>query len=172
VPRAAIVLTFCAATAPLRARYDPSSHLRIEIAGHHFEVRPGRNNSRLPIKAREASSETLHAKAASGGSPNLSWEESDRRWTVFPTILHSGRAGAGRLRLKIEDSARLKPLREAQKHKSLVASAGLGYHYRNSGACIGKHRCKGIRVLSLENVPPRSCPEYALTIRFPSVEKI
>jgi hypothetical protein len=174
VPLAAIVLAFCAATTPARAQSDPSSYLRIEIAGHHVTSSPWKEKYKgwLQIEAVEASSDALNAKAGSGAAPSGSWEESGRRWTVFAAILHSGRAGSGRLNFGIDDSATLGPLRDAQKHKSLIASAELDYYDENSGEFIGKYRLKGIRVLSLENAPPSACPEHELTISFQSVEKI
>jgi hypothetical protein len=174
MPLAAIVLTFWAAAAPARAQYDPSSYLRIEIAGHQVASSPWKEKYEgwLQIEAVEASSDALNAKAGSGAGPSGSWEESGRRWTVFPAILHSGRACSGRLSFGIDDSASLEPLREAQKHKSLIASAELDYYDENSGTFIGKYRVKGIRVFSLENATPGACPEYELTISFQSVEKI
>jgi len=166
---ATIVVAFAGAAAPARAQ----SYLRIEIAGHHVTSSPWNEKYKgwLQIEAVEASSDALNARAVSGAAPSGSWEESGRRWTVFPAILHSERAAAGRLSFGIDDSASLEPLRDAQKHKSLIASAELDYYDENNGAFIGKYRLKGIRVLSLGNAPPPACPEYELTISFQSVEK-
>jgi hypothetical protein len=170
VPLAAVVLAFCAVAAPARAQ----SYLRIEIAGHHVTSSPWKEKYKgwLQIEAVEASSDAQNARAGSGDAPRGSWMEDGRRWTVFPSILNSGRAAAGRLSFGIDESASLEPLRDAQKHKSLIASAELDYYDDNSGTCIGKYRLKGIRVLSLETAPPSACPEYELTISFQSVEKI
>ncbi len=103
VPLAAIVLAFCAAAAPARAQ----SYLRIEIAGHPVTSSPWNEKYKgwLQIEAVEASSDALNAKAGSGAAPSGSWEESGRRWAVFPAILHSGRATAGRLSFGIDDSS-------------------------------------------------------------------
>lgn len=169
-PLAAIVLAFCAAAAPARAQ----SYLRIEIAGRYISSSPWKEKYKgwLQIESVEASSDALNARPGGGAAASGSWEESGRRWTVFPAILQSGRAGAGRLSFGIDDSASLKPLREAQKHESLIVTADLAYYDEKSGAFIGKYRRKGIRVLSLEKAPPAACPEHERTIRFQSVEKI
>jgi hypothetical protein len=175
VPLAAIVLTFCAAAAPARAQSDGFSYLHIEIAGHPVTNMAWNEKYKgwLQIEAVEASSDAPNAGAGSGAAKSGSWLENDgRRWNVFPAILDSGRAGAGRLGFGIDDSRSLEPLRDAQKRKSLIASAELDYYDEVSGTFIGKYRLKGIRVLSLENAPASACPMYELTIRFQSVEKI
>jgi hypothetical protein len=174
LPLTAVVLAFGAGAAPARAQSDPFSYLRIEIAGHHVITMGWKEKYKgwLQIEDVEASSDALNAKAGSGSAPSGSWEESGRRWTVFPAILHSGRSGAGRLSFGIDDSSDREPLRDAQKLNSLIASAELDYYDEKSGAFIGKYRLKGIRVISLENAPPSACPEYELTISFQSVEKI
>jgi hypothetical protein len=174
VPLATMLFAFAGAAAPARAQSDPYSYLRIEIAGHPVITMGWKEKYKgwLQIEDVEASSNALNAKAGSGAALSGSWEESGRRWTVFAAILHSGRAGAGRLSFGIDDSADREPLRDAQKHKSLIASAELDYYDENSGTFIGKYRLKGIRVLSLENAPPPACPEYELTISFQSVEKL
>jgi hypothetical protein len=176
-PLAAIVLAFCAAAAPARGQSDGFSFLRIEIAGHNVTntVWKEKYKGWLQIEAVEAGSDAPDARAGSGAAPSGSWQESDkdgRRWTDFAVILHSGRAGAGRLSFGFDDPGALEPLREAQKHKSLIASAELDYYDMESGAFIGKYRLRGIRVLSLEHAPPSACPTYGLTMTFQSVEKI
>jgi hypothetical protein len=174
VPLAAILLAFCAATTPARAQSDGFSHLRIEIAGHPVASLTWNEKYKgwLQIEGVVASSDARNAGAGSGASPRGSWMEDGRRWTDFSSILNSGRAGAGRLSFGIDDTGSVKPLIDAQKHKSLIASAELDYYDGNSGTFIGKYRLKGIRVLSLETAPPSACPEYELTISFQSVEKI
>ena len=124
----------------------------------------------------DAKSDAPVPNEKSHASPNdPSWhpnEKDGRPWTDFQAILHSGRAGSGRFSFGAGDNGGLEPLIDAQKHKSLIASAELDLYDDDSGKLIGKYRIKGIHVLSLEDVKASACAMYEINMSFQSVEKI
>ena len=178
MPLASTVLAFCAAAAPARAQSDGHSYLRIVIAGHSMTnvVLDEKYAGWLAIEDVDAKSDApVPNEEGHASSYDPSWhpnEKDGRPWTDFPAILRSGRAGSGRFSFGAGDSGGLDPLIDAQKRKSLIASAELDLYDRDSGALIGKYRIKGVHVLSLENVQASACAMYEITMRFQSVEKI
>jgi hypothetical protein len=178
VPLAAMVLTFCAAAAPARAQSDGHSYLRIKIGGYTITnyVENKRYTGWLQIEGVGAKSDAPFADEKSHVSPtDPSWHpnEKDRRpWTDYAAIVHSGRTGSGRFSFGAEDGGEMQSLIDAQKHKSLIASAELDLYDEESGAFIGKYRIRGIHVLSLEDVQASACAMYEITMSFRSVQKI
>jgi hypothetical protein len=177
-PLAAIVLAFCAAAPPARAQYDGHSYLRIKVAGHPIRnyVQNEKYTGWLQIEAVDAKSDAPVPNEKSHVSPaDPSWhpnEKDGRPWTDFPAILRSGRAGSGRFSFGAGDGGEMKPLFDAQKHKSLIPSAELDLYDEDGGALIGKYLIKGIHVLSLEDVKASACAMYEINMSFQSVEKI
>jgi hypothetical protein len=174
----ALALALGGTATPASAQADRYSYLRIEIAGHPVtnivfnEKYPGW----LQIEGVDAKSDAPVPNEKSHASrTDPSWhpnEKDGRPWTTFQAILRSGRAGSGRFSFAAGDSGGMDPLIDAQKHKSLIASAELDLYDENSGAFIGKYRIKGIHVLSLEDVKASACAMYEINMSFQSVEKI
>lgn len=122
-------------------------------------------------------------KKAAGAKPSNDKVEkiqkAEEEWVPLPQILVSGRAGAGKLRFDANDEmindereSSLSPLIVVQKQKTVIDSAELDLYNEDGGAYIGKYRLKGIRVLSLEDVPASACAMSEVTISFKSAEKI
>jgi hypothetical protein len=178
VPLAAMVLAFCVAASPARAQSDGHSYLRIKIGGHTITnyVEYKKYAGWLQIEGVDAKSDAPVPNEKSHASPtDSSWhpnEKDGRPWTTFQAILRSGRAGSGRFSFAAGDSGGMDPLIDAQKHKSLIASAELDLYDEESGALIGKCRIKGIHVLSLEDVQASACAMYEINMSFQYVEKI
>jgi hypothetical protein len=152
VPLAVVVFACAGPAAPARAQSD----------GHSEDV-DAKSDAPVPNEKKHA------ADYDPSWHPN---EKDGRPWTDFPVILRSGRAGSGRFSLGAGDSGGLEPLIDAQKRKSLIASAELDLYDRDSHALIGKYRIKGIQVLSLKDVQASACAMYEITMSFQSVQKI
>jgi len=174
-----MVLALCAAAAPARAQSDVArSYLRIEIAGRPMTniVLNQKYFGWLAIEAVNAKSDLpVPNEKSHVASYDPSWhpkEKDGRPWTDFQGILQSGRAGSGRISFGAGDNGGLEPLIDAQKHKSLIASAELDLYDDDSGKLIGKYLIKGIHVLSVEDVQASACAMYEITMRFRSAQKI
>ena len=178
VPLAVVVFACAGPAAPARAQSDGHSYLHIEIAGHSMTnvVLDEKYTGWLAIEDVDAKSDAPvpnEKKHAADYDPSWRPNEKDGRpWTDFPVILRSGRAGSGRFSFGAGDSGGLEPLIDAQKRKSLIASAELDLYDRDSHALIGKYRIKGIQVLSLKDVQASACAMYEITMSFQSVQKI
>ncbi|MGH9748149.1 MAG: hypothetical protein ACRD59_18790 [Candidatus Acidiferrales bacterium] len=167
---------------PLPAQSDGHSYLRMEISGRPITNLVADEEHRgwlgvLMVRATltpyrpHASEESAPDKSAPGATAKK-LEQSKDHWKNFSTILHSGHARAGKIRFGAGDDGGLAPLLDAQKHNSLIASADLDLFNENSGAFIGRYRLKGIRILSLEDVPASACAMYEITMSFQSAEKV
>jgi hypothetical protein len=178
MPLVALVLALGGTATPARAQADRYSYLRIEISGHPITNIPF--NAKCPgwlqIEGVDAKSDAPVSDEKSHPSPtDPSWhpnEKDGRSWTTFQAILRSGRGGSGRFSFAAGDNGLLEPLIDAQKHKSLIASAELDLYDQVSGKLIGKYRIKGIHVLSLEDVKASACAMYEINMSFQSVQKI
>lgn len=94
-----------------------------------------------------------------------------RGWTTLPVIMHEGRSGPGQLRVAAGDDGGLSGLIDAQKRKTFIPQAELVLYDEQADTLIGKFRIKGIRILSLEDVPASACPMYEITLSFRSISK-
>lgn len=109
--------------------------------------------------------------AASPGATPKPQKDHDDRWARVPAILHSGRSAAGKLRFGAGDDGNLQPLIEAHKHKTKIPEAELDLYDEEKSLFIGKYKLKGIRILSLEDVPASACAMYLITVSYVSIEK-
>ncbi|HXZ13769.1 MAG TPA: hypothetical protein VEG64_15395 [Candidatus Sulfotelmatobacter sp.] len=172
------------AAAGARADGYGYSYMRLVIGGQPVInlVHDSRYQGWLQVEAVRAAPRIAIKKLAGGQSPAdgpSTAKKGQIQWTTLPKILVSGRAGAGEIRFGAgelwigdERKSSLSPLMEAQDKKTVIESAELDLYNEDGGAFIGKYRLKGIRVLSLEDVPASACAMWEVTLSFQSVEKI
>ena len=177
LPLAAIGVALLSFAAPTRAQTYGYSYMHMEINGHPVTnfVDNAKYDGWLQIEHVTALTTASNARqsdksAADNKVPKT--KKADAPWVKLSMILHSGRAGTGKISFGAGDSGGLVPLLEALKHKSLLVSADIDLYEEDGGAFIGKYRLKGIRVLSIEDVPASACAMDQITMSFRSAEKI
>ncbi|MGH9748148.1 MAG: hypothetical protein ACRD59_18785 [Candidatus Acidiferrales bacterium] len=145
---------------------DGHSYLHIEIAGHAVTniVQQEKYGGWLQISY-------IRAKASQPPAAAGSSAPAKSNWTSLSTILRTGRAGAGKIRFGVGDHGELVALVDAQKRGAKIATAQLDLYDENSGSFLGAYELKGIRVLSLEDVPASACAMYSITLSFESTER-
>jgi hypothetical protein len=168
----AAVLGSFPASAQAQGQSYGYSYLRMKISGHPITnlVVDEKYRGWLQILAVKASVTQPVPRAPGNLAPNT--KKVDDHWINPSVILRSGRAHSGKIRFGAGDEGGLEPLIDAQKRKSLVASADLDLYDESSGTFFGKYRLKGIRVLSLEDVQASACAMYEITMSFQSAEKV
>jgi hypothetical protein len=167
-----------------RAQEIGYSYMRLEIGGHpvtNFVHNP-KYQGWIQVEEVEAMPGTAVKKAnaaRASGDRSKSAENVKPPWTALPKILVSGRAGAGEIRFGAGETmtidkreGSLDPLWDAQKQKTIIDSAELDLYDFETNKFVGKYRLKGIRVLSLEDIPASACAMYQVTMNFQSIEKI
>jgi hypothetical protein len=171
---------FCFAH-PALAQSDGHSYMRLEISGHPMTnlVLDEKYQGWLAIEAVRATIIQSSPRATEVGSKDevpgdtaQKTKSANDRWSNLPAILQSGHAHAGKIRFGAGDSGGLEPLLDAQKRKTLLASADIDLYDESSGTFVGKYQLKGIRVLSLEDVKASACAMYEITMSFQSARKV
>lgn len=163
------IVTMLFSFAPVaRTQSDGHSYMRLEISGHPMtnldldEKYRGwlaiEGVSATIIQSPARTTSEVGSKDEAPGDTAQKAKKANDRWSSLPAILRSGHAQGGKIRFGAGDSGGLEPLLDAQKRRSLLASADLDLYDESSGAFIGKYRLKGIRVLSLEDVKHLGVP--------------
>jgi len=179
---AAIVAAHFCFAHPALAQSDGHSYMRLEISGHPMTnlVVDEKYQGWLAIEGvRASTTQSPHRATGAVGSKDevpgdtvQKTKKANDPWSSLPVILQSGHAHAGKIRFGAGDSGGLEPLLDAQKRRSLLASADLDLYDESSGTLVGKYRLKGIRVLSLEDVKASACAMYEITMSFQSAQKV
>ncbi len=144
------------------------SYLLIEVTGHpieNFTVDPNYRGW-LQIEAVRAmhTSSSVHSMAAV-----KTQNADDGRWKSLASILRAGKLGPGEIRFDAGDDGGFAPVLGAQKRKQVIQEAELALYAEDTDKLVGKFKIKGIRVLSLEDVPASACPMYEVTLSFRSI---
>jgi hypothetical protein len=178
---AVVAALFCFAHAAL-AQSDGHSYLRLEISGHPMTnvVLDEKYQGWLAIEGVRATiiqspprtTDEVGSKDEGPGDAAQKTKKANDHWLSLPVILRSGHAHAGKIRFGAGDSGGLEPLLDAQKRKTLLASANLDLYDESNGTLPGKYQLKGIRVLSLEDVQASACAMYEVTMSFQSARKV
>jgi hypothetical protein len=107
------------------------------------------------------------AHASGGNTAGL-----PKGWGLLSAEMKSGHHGPGTLSFGVGDNGGLDPLLAAQKNGTVIAFADLDLfpNYGEGRTLIGKYRIKGIRIVTVEDVPASACGMYDVTLRFQSIE--
>jgi hypothetical protein len=153
------------------------SYLRMDVNGHTISnfVPNEKYTGWLEILGLQAKS--LSSITHSASQPELKADanktvkpDSDG-WTALSALLRSGRSGPGKLRFDAGDSGGMEPLFDAIKQKLVIPQAELDFYTEDTGKSVGRFKIKGIRILSLEDMPASACGAYIITLSFQSIAK-
>jgi len=154
------------------------SYLRMEVAGHPItnlvinEKYSAGWLEVLGVRVKLLSSNTHPKDQPKPAGETVSVAKADEDgWTTFPAVLRSGRSGPGKLSFGAGDSGGLDPLFEAQKHQSLIKQAELDFYTVETDKFVGRFKIKGIRILSLKDIPASACGAYEISLSFHSIVK-
>lgn len=169
--------TLCAmaimfATTPTPAQEVGYSYLRIDVNGkaaQNLVLDPAYNGwiRILDVQARRRLTRRLPSSAQSGQRAAIAYGP----WTEFSEIIRSGRMRAGKLEFGAGDDGQFGPLLDAQRSQVPIPNAVLDFYTFDKNHFVGEFEIKGIRILSLRDVPASACPMYEITMSFESITK-
>ena len=177
-PTAATLLLMLAS--PAGSQEYGYSYLRMEVAGHtirNFVQNEKYSTGWLGIEGVELQRLAPVVDSAAQPEPPVEAvktakeQKADNPWLKFPAALRSGRSGPGKLRFGAGDSGGLEPLFDAQNQKSVIPEAELDFYTEQNPKFVGIFKIKGIRILSLEDMPASACGAYVITFSFKSIAK-
>ncbi|MGB0034194.1 MAG: hypothetical protein WBP79_01815 [Candidatus Acidiferrales bacterium] len=158
--------------APARTQSVGYSYLHIAVNGQTATniVVNEKYNGWLGIEGVEAAPPAVAAKKSANAATKVR-KDDESEWKEAAASLRAGKAGPGRLRFGAGDEGGFDPIVKAQKEKLLIPEADLDLYVFETNELVGKFKIRGIRVLSLEDVPASACPMYMVTLSFQSIAK-